>query len=285
MATAFPDWLKKKLTCHGNVVPTMDLINHLGLKTVCASAACPNQEECFARGTATFLILGDICTRKCRFCAVKKGITSHPDPLEPEKVAVAIDRLGISHAVVTSVTRDDLPDGGAAQFADTINAIRGRCPGAAVEVLAPDFRGMNRPVDLVASALPDVFGHNLETVPRLYCEIRPGAGYRRSLAVLERVKVKQPRIITKSGLMVGLGEAFTEVLQVFNDLRSVGCDIVTVGQYLQPDPQNVEVKEFVHPDTFEEYRRAALGMGFKNAMCGPFVRSSYRAGDCFKERA
>ncbi|MCL6611249.1 MAG: lipoyl synthase [Peptococcaceae bacterium] len=279
MPSRFPEWLKKKLPPGGDIQATRGLIGGLGLNTVCSSAMCPNLGECFARKTATFMILGDKCTRNCRFCAVEKGRPSPPDPAEPARVAGAVAALGLRHAVVTSVTRDDLPDGGASQFVETIRAIRERQPGTTVEVLTPDFGGRFKSIDAVAAARPEVYNHNLETVPRLYRRVRPGAGYRRSLALLERVKKKQPGVLTKSGLMAGLGEEFGEIKQVMADLRSAGCDIITIGQYLQPSPRHLEVREFVTPETFEALRQAALEMGFRQAVCGPFVRSSYRAGE------
>ncbi|MFZ5648486.1 MAG: lipoyl synthase [Bacillota bacterium] len=279
MAARFPEWLKKKVPGCKDIQSTRNLIDGLGLNTVCSSARCPNQGECYSRRTATFLIMGGICTRGCRFCAVDKGKPLPPDPEEPRKVAGAVAALGLKHAVVTSVTRDDLPDGGASHFVKTINAIREMQPGITVEVLTPDFKGRLRPVDTVASARPEVFNHNLETVPRLYRRVRPGSGYRRSLKLLERVKNREPGVLTKSGLMVGLGEDFAEIEQVMADLRSAGCDIITIGQYLQPSRKHLEIKEFVKPEVFDAYRRAALEMGFKYAVCGPFVRSSYKAGD------
>ncbi len=279
MSSRFPEWLKKKLPAGGDIQAVRRLIGDYGLNTVCKSAACPNLGECFARKTATFMILGDKCTRGCRFCAVEKGHPSTPDPAEPVRVAEAAAALGLKHVVVTSVTRDDLPDGGASQFVATIRAVREKQPGTAVEVLTPDFGGRIRSIDAVAAAHPEVYNHNLETVPRLYRRVRPGAGYRRSLALLERVKKREPGIMTKSGLMVGLGEDMGEIRRVMADLRSVGCDIITVGQYLRPSHRHLEVREFVTPEAFEELRRAALEMGFKQAVCGPFVRSSYRAGE------
>lgn len=277
MPTRFPDWMKKKLPGGGDIQATRKLIGDLGLNTVCSSAMCPNLGECFSRKTATFMILGNRCTRGCRFCAVDKGQPLPADPAEPARVAEAVASLGLRYAVITSVTRDDLPDGGASQFAETIRAIRERQPGTAVEVLTPDFRGRARAIDTVASVRPEVYNHNLETVPRLYRRVRPGAGYRRSLALLDRVKIKQPGVLTKSGLMVGLGESFDEIKRVLGDLRSVGCDIITIGQYLQPTPRHLEIKEFVTPETFEAMRETALEMGFRHAVCGPFVRSSYKA--------
>jgi len=277
LPSRFPDWLKKKLPSHGDIEITRNLIDGLGLNTVCSSARCPNLGECFSRKTATFMILGDRCTRNCGFCAVEHGDPGPPDPREPGRVAEAVAALELRYAVVTSVTRDDLPDGGAAHFAATIGAIREKQPGTAVEVLTPDFGGRPGPIDTVAAARPEVYNHNLETVPRLYRRVRPGAGYRRSLALLERVKKKHPGILAKSGLMVGLGESMEELVQVLADLRSVGCDIITVGQYLQPSPRHLEVLEFITPEAFENLRRTALEMGFKHAVCGPFVRSSYKA--------
>lgn len=283
MSPRFPEWLKKKIPACGGIQSTRGLIEGLGLNTVCKSARCPNQGECYSRRTATFLIMGGTCTRGCRFCAVEKGIPLPLDPEEPRKVAEAVASLGLKHAVVTSVTRDDLPDCGASHFVSTIKAIRIRQPGTTIEVLTPDFRGLLRPVDAVVSARPEVFNHNLETVPRLYRRVRPGAGYRRSLALLERVKARDAVVLTKSGIMVGLGESFSEVRQVMADLRTAGCDIITVGQYLQPSAEQLEVKEFVRPEIFEEYREAALEMGFRQAVCGPFVRSSYKAVDCLPQ--
>ncbi len=279
MSSRFPDWLKKKLPQYGDIQVTRRLIGDLGLNTVCSSAMCPNLGECFSQKTATFLILGNRCTRRCRFCAVEKGKPLPVDPEEPQRVAEAVAGLGLRHVVITSVTRDDLTDGGASHFVAAIKAVRMRQPGAAVEVLTPDFKGRPRSIDMVAAALPEVYNHNIETVPRLYRGVRPGAGYRRSLALLERVKKKQPGIITKSGLMVGLGEGLPEVKQVMADLRAAGCDMITVGQYLQPSPGHLAVKEYVSPGAFENIRETALEMGFLHAVCGPFVRSSYRAGE------
>jgi len=279
LTTRFPEWLKKKIPSCGDIQSTRNLIGDLGLNTVCSSARCPNQGECYSRKTATFLILGGICTRDCRFCAVEKGSPPPPDPREPRKVAEAVAALGLKHAVITSVTRDDLADGGASHFVATLMAIREISPESTVEVLTPDFRGLFKPVDLVSSARPEVYNHNVETVPRLYRRVRPGAGYRRSLALLERVKTKQPGINTKSGLMVGLGESFDEVRQVMADLRSAGCDIITVGQYLRPSDRHLEVQEFVRPEVFDSYRETARELGFLHSACGPFVRSSYKAGE------
>jgi len=283
LSNRFPEWLKKKIPGCGDAQGTRNLIGDLGLNTVCSSARCPNQGECYSRRTATFLILGGVCTRNCRFCAVDKGIPPPPDPMEPQKVAVAVAALGLEHAVITSVTRDDLTDGGACHFVATIKAIRETSPEATIEVLTPDFKGLLRPVDMISSALPEVYNHNLETVPRLYRRVRPGAGYRRSLTLLERVKIKQPRIKTKSGIMLGLGESYNEVIKVMADLRSVDCDIITIGQYLSPSERHLEVQEFVRPEVFQSYRDTALKMGFRNVACGPFVRSSYKAGEFVRQ--
>ncbi|MEW6425624.1 MAG: lipoyl synthase [Bacillota bacterium] len=273
----FPAWIKKRIPAAGSAADTRRLLDELGLNTVCQSAACPNLGECFALKTAAFLIMGRYCTRNCSFCAVEKGDPEPLDPEEPERVARAVERLGLRHAVVTSVTRDDLPDGGAGHFGSCISAIRKRVPGVVVEVLTPDFGGNFESVDWVTAQRPDIFNHNLETVPRLYPGVRPQANYSRSLEVLERVKAKDPSVYTKSGLMVGLGETFGEIKDVLYDLRSVGCDIVTIGQYLRPSPAHTEVVEFVEPALFQEYTALGEKMGFKYIAAAPFVRSSYNA--------
>jgi len=253
------------------------LLRGLHLHTVCESALCPNIGECFGRGTATFMILGDVCTRGCRFCAVRKGKPAPPDPEEPERVAEAARRLGLKHVVITSVTRDDLPDGGASHFVATIEAVRCRLPDATIEVLIPDFGGSLRALEQVIAAGPEVINHNLETVPRLYPLVRPRADYRRSLGILAWVKRQAPHITTKSGLMLGLGERPHEVEEVLVDLRRVGCDVVTLGQYLQPTERQLPVAEFIPPERFDEYRRQGEKMGFRAVVAGPLVRSSYRA--------
>jgi len=270
----FPPWLRRRLPSPAAMARVVGALRELGLATVCEQARCPNRGECFAAGTATFMILGTTCTRACTFCAVAKGRPAPPDPGEPERVAEAAARLGLRHVVVTSVTRDDLPDGGSGQFARTIHAIRRRCE-ATVEVLTPDFQGRPEQIDTVALARPDVFNHNVETVPRLYPEVRPGADYRRSLELLRRVAERG--LLGKSGLMLGLGEKPHEVEQVLRDLREVGCRAVTLGQYLQPSPEHHRVVEFVPPERFEQMRQMALGMGFAAVASGPFVRSSYGA--------
>lgn len=274
-----PPWLHKRLPSSGNIEATRQLLADLNLNTVCQSALCPNQGECFARRTATFMIMGNTCTRNCRFCAVEHGRPEALDRDEPLRVAEAARRLGLKHVVVTSVTRDDLPDGGAGHFAATISALRAALPQAYIEVLTPDFRGDEKALTTIAFAKPDIFNHNVETVPRLYPEVRPQADYRRSLMVLKKIKDYDPTIYTKSGLMVGLGETADEVLQVMADLRAVGCDILTIGQYLRPSPQHLEIKEFITPETFAWYAEKGREMGFLYVASAPFVRSSYHAAE------
>jgi lipoic acid synthetase len=275
-----PSWLWRRISAEREeAVRRMEqLLSDLGLHTVCQEALCPNLPECFGQGTATFMILGDVCTRNCRFCAVKKGRPQPPDPEEPERVAEAAVRLHLQHVVVTSVTRDDLPDGGAGHFAATVRAVRRRLPGARVEVLIPDFRGSLAALETVLDAGPDVVNHNVETVPRLYPVIRPQADYRRSLGVLSWVKARSPQTATKSGLMLGLGEQVAEVLQVLYDLREAGCDLLTLGQYLQPTERQSPVARYISPEEFAEYRAKAEAMGFRGVAAGPLVRSSYQAG-------
>lgn len=283
MRKPFPAWLKKKVSFGERYIKTQNLLKSLHLNTVCQSAGCPNIGECFARGTATFMILGNVCTRNCRFCAVPKGIPEPVDDGEPERVAEAALRLGLRHVVVTSVTRDDLPDGGAYHFARTIQAIRRANPDATIEVLTPDFKGDPRAIDIVIEAHPDIFNHNVETIPRLYRRVRPQADYERSLYMLEYVKKNGDGIYTKSGLMVGLGETKDEVIEVMKDLRGVGCDIITIGQYLQPTPHHIEIAEFVTPLRFKEYEEIGYELGFMYVASGPFVRSSFHADD-FSEK-
>jgi lipoic acid synthetase len=279
-----PEWLRRPLATPGRATAVEGLLGELRLNTVCQSAKCPNRGECYASGTATFLIMGDACTRGCRFCAVE---TREPAPLdsgEPARVAEAARRMGLSHVVVTTVTRDDINDGGAAHFVAVIEALRAALPEAKVEVLTSDFGGRAASVDAVVDASPDVFNHNLETVPRLYGEVRPGAGYRRSLAVLERVKARCEAtgvagMPTKSGLMLGLGETPEEVVGVMRDLRDVGCDLLTLGHYLRPSPRHLPVAEFVGPAVFEELSAEAYSLGFAGVAAAPFVRSSYHAAE------
>ena len=252
------------------------------LATVCQSADCPNQGQCFERGTATFMILGTRCTRRCRFCAVDKGAPHAPDDGEPERVARAVQQLGLRHAVVTSVTRDDLPDGGAGHFSATIQQIRRHCPGVSVEVLVPDFNGAIPALDTICAVRPDVFNHNLETVPRLYADVRPLADYRRSLGVLSYAAGKGLR--AKSGLMLGLGETETETQKTLLDLKYAGCRLLTLGQYLAPSKEHVPVARYVLPEEFEMWAEIARGMGFTAVAAGPLVRSSYRAEEMMHSR-
>ncbi len=262
----------------GEMVARLEaLFRQARLHTVCEEALCPNIGECWAGGTATFMLLGDTCTRHCRFCAVASGRPGAPDPLEPYRVAGAAARLGLRHVVVTSVARDDLPDGGAAHFAATIRALRRRLPGATVEVLVPDFGGSVRALETVVAARPDVLNHNVETVPRLYPTVQPRKDYRRTLGVL--AYAHRAGLRTKSGLILGLGETRGEGVAVLEDLRRVGCDVVTLGQYLRPTDRHLEVAEYIHPVEFEWYREVALALGFREAAAGPLVRSSYRAGE------
>ncbi|HWQ61881.1 MAG TPA: lipoyl synthase [Negativicutes bacterium] len=271
-----PEWLKKCVPASFLASRIPQMINDLGIHTVCSSAVCPNMGECYGRGTATFMILGGTCTRGCRFCAVPKGVPDPLDPAEPAKVAAAVKTLGLKHAVITSVTRDDLPDGGAGQFAAVIGEIRDKCPQTRVEVLVPDFRGDTAALATVLRAVPDVFNHNIETVPGLYGAVRPQADYRRSLQTLEYA-AKRGGTRVKSGLMLGLGESERELLAVLGDLRSVGVEILTMGQYLAPSAQHYPVKQYVRPEQFDLYRQAALSLGFHHVAAGPFVRSSYWA--------
>jgi len=274
----FPDWLKKSLPSGGAAVETARLLERLKLPTICQSARCPNIWECFSRKIATIMILGEQCTRNCRFCAVNDGTPVPVDQDEPHRVAQAVRELGLRHVVITSVTRDDLPDGGAAHFARAVAEILAVNGETTVEVLTPDFAGKTDVLRHIIEARPVIFGHNVETVPRLYPHVRRGADYDRSLRLLEAVKEIAPNgLLTKSGLMVGLGETLDEVREVFHDLRRAGCDIITVGQYLQPTPQSLPVEEFVSPERFKELEEKALEMGFSGAFCGPFVRSSYLA--------
>jgi lipoic acid synthetase len=253
------------------------LLRASGLHTVCEEARCPNIGECFQNGTATFLILGDVCTRACAFCAVTSGRPARLDLAEPLRVARAASCLGLRHAVVTSVTRDDLPDGGASVFAATIRAIRRLSPGTSVEVLISDFQGSRQAMAAVMAAGPDILNHNVETVPRLYRRVRPKAVYGRSLELLARAREMDGDVITKSGLMVGLGEEHEELLAVMADLLAAGCDVLTIGQYLQPTPRHRPVARYYHPDEFAELARAGRRLGFRHVEAGPLVRSSYHA--------
>ncbi|MGQ9622472.1 MAG: lipoyl synthase [Candidatus Caldatribacteriaceae bacterium] len=272
-----PSWIRRRFPPQEEWEEVQRLLQKLSLHTVCESARCPNIGECFSRGTATFLILGDICTRSCRFCAVQKGRPLPPDPEEPKRVAEAAKQLNLKHVVVTSVTRDDLPDGGAEHFARTVKALREFLPEATVELLVPDFLGDRKALEVVLSARPDVLNHNVETVPRLYPLVRPQADYFRSLELLRKAKERFPSLLTKSGFMVGLGETREEVEEVLGDIKNSGCDIVTIGQYLRPSMRHLPVSEYVLPEVFEHYRRYALRLGFLGVASDPFVRSSYHA--------
>ncbi len=272
-----PDWLKVKLPGGPGYERLRGMLHGLRLNTVCEEALCPNVGECWGQGTATFMILGDICTRGCRYCAVDKGHPVGLDREEPARVAEAVERMGLRHAVVTSVDRDDLMDGGAEIFAATIRAIRARVPACAVEVLIPDFQGREESLSHVLAARPDVLNHNIETVPRLYPRIRLGGDYPLSLELLGRSRRIDPTIPTKSGLMLGLGETNEEVLEVMRDLRRVECEILTLGQYLQPTKKHTAVARYLHPDEFAELHAKGMAMGFRHVESGPLVRSSYHA--------
>jgi lipoic acid synthetase len=273
-----PSWLKRPLPRGNGNFFTHDLLRELRLETVCENARCPNRPECYARRTATFMILGNICTRPCGFCSVAKGTPEALEEDEPDRVAEAAARLGLRHVVITSVTRDDLADGGAEHFARCILAVRRRT-GAAVEVLTPDFLGDTRAIDRVLEAHPEVYNHNLETVPRFYKKVRGRAEYQRSLDLLAFVKRRAPDIVTKSGLMLGLGETHEELLDVLADLRAVRCDTLTVGQYLAPTLKHVPVARYLPPGEFDELAVLARSLGFSKVAAGPFVRSSYHADE------
>ncbi len=273
-----PAWLKRKLP-HGNGnFYTENLLRELRLETVCDNARCPNRPECYSRRTATFMILGNVCTRPCGFCSVEKGEPDTIEADEPERVAEASFRLGLKHVVITSVTRDDLPDGGADHFRRCILAVRERT-GAAVEVLTPDFLGNTAAIDIVLTARPEVFNHNLETVPRLYRRVRSRASYQRSLDFLAYIKDRSPATITKSGLMLGLGETIDELFDVLADLRKARCDTLTLGQYLAPTVTHLPVERYVPPEEFDALAERARALGFAKVVAGPFVRSSYHADE------
>lgn len=278
-----PAWLRRPIAQPGRADAVAGLLGELKLNTVCQSAKCPNRGECFSAGTATFLIMGDACTRGCRFCAVETRRPAPLDPDEPARVGEAAARMGLSHVVITSVTRDDVEDGGAAHFVATIDAVRSAVPGVAVEVLTSDFGGRKASVDLVAAARPDVYNHNLETVTRLYADVRPGADYARSLRVLQRVREAQSDLPTKSGIMLGLGETPDEVREVMGDLLAHGVTMLTLGQYLRPSKDHLPVAEFVDPEIFAELARDAYSMGFSAVASAPFVRSSYHAHELAEE--
>jgi len=276
-----PEWIKtrKSAGLHG----TKSLLRKYGVTTVCEEARCPNRGECFSRPTATFMLLGASCTRNCGFCCVNPGIPGPVDVSEPQRIAGAAAGMGLKYVVLTSVTRDDLPDGGAGHFAQTVLEVKRRLPGIRIEVLTPDFGGDIAALRTVLDSGPDVYNHNIETIERLYPLVRPGADYRRSLLILEEAKKASPLIRTKSGFMLGLGEAEDEVTALLQDLRSAGCDFVTIGQYLRPTRNNLPVVKYMRPGIFEELRVTALAMGFAGAASGPLVRSSLNAGDMLGE--
>ena len=277
-----PPWIRVKAPTSAGYGETLRLMRAHGLHTVCEEAACPNIGECWSRGHVTVMILGDICTRACAFCNVKTGRPGVVDALEPENLALSVASMGLKHVVVTSVDRDDLDDGGAAQFVRCIERIREASPGTTIEVLTPDFRNKEGALEAVIAARPDVFNHNLETVPRLYRTIRPGARYFHSLRLLDQAKKLDPTIFTKSGIMVGLGEERREVLQVMDDQRSADVDFLTIGQYLRPTPRHAPVDRYVTPEEFEDYRRLALARGFLMVASSPLTRSSYHADRDFE---
>lgn len=277
-ARRLPSWLKRPIPASGGMYATQDLVAELGLETVCESAKCPNRSECWSRRSATFMVLGEVCTRPCGFCAVPRGKPQPPAEDEPERLAEACARLGLKHVVITSVTRDDLEDGGAAHFRRCVEAVRART-GATIEVLTPDFNGDLHALDEVLSARPEVFNHNIETVARLQRQVRRKSSYDVSLKVLAYAKRAYPDLLTKSGLMLGLGETRDEVFATLADLRSVDCELLTIGQYLQPSPRHLPVERFVPPEEFEELGHLARRAGFRDVASGPFVRSSYHADE------
>ncbi len=283
LSMRLPEWIKTRAE---GLHPTKNLLRNHGLSTVCEEARCPNKGLCFSKPTAAFMILGDYCTRNCAFCSVKPGSSGDMagvDPSEPERVAAAAFDLGLKYIVVTSVTRDDLPDGGAVQFAETIRAVKRKLPDAQVEVLTPDFKGDAGALSTVLEAGPDVFNHNMETVKRLYPRVRPQADYKLSLDVLARAKTIAPHIKTKSGLMLGFGETRDEILEAFRDIRNAGCCLLTVGQYLRPSKKNLPVVEYIRPEVFDELKEAALLSGFEFVASGPLVRSSMNAEEAYKQ--
>jgi len=283
MESRLPPWFKQRGADPKVMLPIEGLLDRLNLHTICKSALCPNIADCFSRKTATFLILGDVCTRHCTVCAVKKGRPLPIDDKEPQHLAEAADKLNLNYVVITSTTRDDLPDGGASHFIKTIRMIHERRPGTYVEVLIPDFLGSSEAIRALVKSQPEVINHNLETVPRLYPQVRPEADYSRSLSLLSSVKKLNPKIVTKSGLMLGLGEETDEVLEVMKDLRKANCDLLTLGQYLQPSPRHLPVARYISPEEFHELGVTARKMGFAEAASMPLVRSSFRAAELYRK--
>lgn len=273
-----PPWLRRPLPAGGVFRRTEQVLNSLGLETICTNAACPNRGECWSRGTATVLILGNICTRNCRFCSVPKGRPAPPDPTEPQRVAEMAKQMDLKYLVITSVDRDDLPDGGASHFHDVIRAVREQASGIGIEILTPDFRGcQDRAVEILAEATPFVFGHNVETAPSLYPKVRPGADYQRSLSLLKKARQRYGDIQIKSAIMLGLGETDNEVEQVLRDLRNTGCSRIAIGQYLRPDKDSLPVAQYIEPEKFDFWKRKAAEIGFRWVMSSPFTRSSFFA--------
>ncbi|MBU5292700.1 lipoyl synthase [Anaerosalibacter bizertensis] len=279
MALRKPEWIRVKMQGGTQQNKVNSLMSNLSLNTVCDEANCPNRMECYTRGTATFMILGKNCTRNCTFCNVTREKPDKVDPKEPENVAKAISKLGLKHAVITSVTRDDLEDQGANQFARVVEEIRKATPKVTIELLIPDMQGDKDLIDIIIDSEPNILNHNIETVPELYDKVRPMANFERSIELLDYVKKKRPDMRTKSGIMLGLGETEEQVLEVFKRLREVDCDMLTLGQYLQPTAKHIPVVEYITPDQFNEYKEIALSMGFKRVASAPLVRSSYYAED------
>ncbi len=282
MTRRFPPWLKHKIAPPAVMLEMKNLISRLNLHTICESARCPNIGDCFSRKTATFLILGDVCTRNCAFCAVKKGAPVQVDKKEPQSVLRAVQTLGLRYVVITSVTRDDLDDGGASQFVKVVKTLQEHKNHIIIELLIPDFCGSFKALTSVVKSGPHVINHNIETVPRLYRKVRPEAVYTRSLDLLKKVKGINSTTITKSGLMLGLGETMEEVVDVMNDLRKADCDLITIGQYLQPSSKHYPVFEFVTPEKFFRYKQIGMEMGFAGVVSAPFVRSSFRAKELYE---
>jgi len=281
MKKRLPDWFKRKLPEPKTMLEMKNLLEGARLHTICESGQCPNIWECFSKRTAAFLILGDVCTRRCTFCAVKKGSPTPVDENEPQHLLETVEKLGLRHVVITSVTRDDLPDGGASHFARTINLLRRNLKDITVEVLIPDFLGSAQALKTVVESNPHVINHNLETVPRLYPVVRPKADYQRSLALLALIKRLNPKMLTKSGLMLGLGETAEEIITVMKDLKDRSCSLLTIGQYLQPSPAHHPVVRFVSPDEFNGYRQSGLEIGFADVASAPLVRSSFKASETY----
>ncbi len=277
-----PEWIRARIPSSDNFKETKKILNSLNLVTVCEEASCPNIGECWSKKHATFMVMGDTCTRSCAFCNVKTGIPEELDPFEPYRVSKAVKEMGLNHVVITSVDRDDLPDGGADHFAKTILAIRRHSSNATIEILTPDFLRKEGALEIVLEAKPDVFNHNLETVPRLYLDIRPGARYFTSLKLLNDAKKSMPKLFTKSGIMLGLGEERNEIMQVMDDLRAADVDFLTLGQYLQPTRKHAPIKKFITPDEFNRYKQIAESKGFLMVSSSPLTRSSHHAEEDFK---